>query len=288
MKKRKYGKNGIELSVIGFGGILVMNESAEDSARVVSKAVDAGINYFDVAPQYGNAQDMLGPALKPFRKDVFLACKTLERTADEARRDLEESLRLLKTDYFDLYQLHSVTTREDVDLILGPSGALELFEEARRNGLVRHLGFSAHSEDAALALLDAFDFDSVLFPLNVWTWHAGDFGKRVLDKTAEKNVTVLALKSLAKRRILEDETGPVEKAWYWPVESYEEALVNLRFTLGLPGVTAAVSPGDETLFDWMLKAGKEYSPLSEAEQEKLEKEAENYPLIFDAHHSGWQ
>ena len=288
MKKRAYGKTGIELSVIGFGGILVMNETARDSARIVSKAVDAGINYFDVAPQYGNAQEMLGPALQPYRKNVFLACKTLGRTSEDAQNDLQESLELLKTDYFDLYQLHAVTTKEDVDSILGPSGALETILKAREDGIIRYIGFSAHSEEAALTLLGAFSFDSILFPLNSYTWHAGNFGKKVLKQANERQIPLLALKSLAKRKIREGEQGPVKKAWYWPVESYEEARLNLRFTLSIPGVTAAVSPGEEYLFDWMLKAEEEYSPLSHDEDNFLKKEASKIPLIFDAHHSEWE
>jgi aryl-alcohol dehydrogenase-like predicted oxidoreductase len=131
MRTRPYGNTGVELSVIGFGGILVMNETALDSDQVVGKAVDAGINYFDVAPNYGNAQIMLGPALEPYRKDVFLACKTELRTAAEAEKDLANSLKLLRTDHFDLYQLHAVTTKGDVNTILGPGGAMETLVKAK-------------------------------------------------------------------------------------------------------------------------------------------------------------
>ena len=110
MQYRDYGTTGQKLSIIAFAGIVVKEESAKDSSRYVSWAIDQGINYFDVAPGYGNAQNMLGPALGHYRSDVFLACKTKYRTGLEARADLENSLKLLRTDHFDLYQMHAMTT----------------------------------------------------------------------------------------------------------------------------------------------------------------------------------
>ena len=145
MEKRGLGKTGESLSMVGFGGVVVMNEEPSFASRVVAQAVERGINYFDVAPTYGNAEERLGPALEPYRKDVFLACKTEKRTAEEASEALHRSLELLRTDHLDLYQLHAVTKMEEVEQILGPGGALETFVKAREQGLVRYLGFSAHS-----------------------------------------------------------------------------------------------------------------------------------------------
>ena len=108
----------------------------------------------------GTAQTMLGPALAPFRDQVVLSCKTAERDAAGARRELEESLQLLQTDYFDIYQCHGVTDDEQVDTILGPGGALEAFKEARAEGKVKYLGFSAHDEDAALRMVASDEFDT--------------------------------------------------------------------------------------------------------------------------------
>ncbi len=287
MQKRPYGKSGIDLSVIGFGGILVTDESKADASRIVSKAIETGINYFDVAPSYGNAQEMLGPALAPYRKDVFLACKTNVRDAEGARKDMENSFRLLKTDWFDLYQLHGAAGREETEKILAPGGALETLDKAKQRGDVRFLGFSAHSEEAALTLMEAYDFDSILFPVNWITWFSGDFGRKVLPAARKKGLSILALKSLAKMAIPQGQPRPEEKAWYHPVESYEEALRGLRFTLGTEGVTAAVSPGVEQLFDWMVKAEKEWTPLSEQELKQMKADAGDKSLIFDANHSQW-
>ena len=280
MFKRKLGKTGENLSVVGFGGIIVMNATTEDAARNVSIAVnERGINYFDVAPSYGNAEEMLGPALEPYRKDVFLACKTAKRDAKGAQEELERSLQHLRTDHFDLYQLHGVAKMEEVDTIFGPGGALETFQKAREKGLVRHLGFSAHSEEAALALMDNFNFDSILFPFNWVTWYQGKFGPRVLDKAKEKGMGILALKALAKRQWGENETRQWDKAWYSPVDTYEEALLGLRFTLSL-GVTAAVSPGHAEFLWWACDAADQFTPLSEAEMTEVARLGEGLAPIF--------
>ncbi len=121
LERRALGRTGEHLSMIGFGGIVVMNATTQEAATRVSEAIDRGVNYFDVAPSYGNAQDMLGPALEPYRKNVFLACKTTERGKDLSQEELDGSLRAMRTDHFDLYQLHAVTTLKDVEQIFASS-----------------------------------------------------------------------------------------------------------------------------------------------------------------------
>lgn len=242
MKKRALGKTGEMLSVIGFGGIVVMNVTPEEAASHVSEGIDRGINYFDVAPSYGNAEERLGPALKPYRDQVFLACKTLKRTGTEARTELETSLRQMQTGRFDLYQFHAVTSMEDAQQILAPGGALEAVLKARREGLIRYIGFSAHSEEAALYLLEQFPFDSVMFPVNFHCWNEGGFGPRLCEKASGKGTGVIAIKALAKRRVLDGESKVWKKCWYIPYDTPEEAAGALGFTLSKP-VTAALCPG---------------------------------------------
>ena len=168
--KRQYGRTKEKLSIIGFGGMVVKDVTPKEAANFVAEAVDRGVNYFDVAPYYGNAQQRLGPALKPYRQKCFLACKTLERDAAGAAKELKQSLKLLKTDYFDLYQLHALTDVEEVEQAFGPGGAMETILKAKEDGKIRYIGFSAHSEEAAHAAMDRFDFDSILFPLSFPTW----------------------------------------------------------------------------------------------------------------------
>lgn len=264
IEKRSLGSTGEKISMIGFGGIVVMDASTEEAASRVKEAIDHGINYFDVAPSYGNAEQMLGPALKPYRKDVFLACKTGERKKEGARRELEQSLKYMETDHFDLYQFHAVTSLEDVETILGPGGALETFLEAREEGKIRFIGFSAHSVEAAMALMDGFDFDTILFPFNFATWYAGNFGPQVMEKAKANKMGILALKAMAWRPWEEGEERTVEKAWYKPLPNKTEAEKGLRFTLSHP-VTAAIPPGDENLFSMALDLAKDFRPMDENE-----------------------
>jgi len=279
MNKRILGRTGEKLSIIGFGGILVMDETAKESERLVEKAIEKGINYFDVAPNYGNAQEMLGPALKTYRNDVFLACKSELRDYDGVMSDFSESLKLLKTDHIDLYQLHAVTTAEDVDKILSKNGALNAFVELRDKGVIRYIGFSAHTEEAALKLLENFDFDTILFPFNWVTWNKNDFGKKLMEVARERNLGILALKALAKRALAKDEKRAFPKSWYYPVDTLDEAKKALRFTLTLP-VTAAVTPGHEKFFDWACNIAEEFSPLKDEELVELKEKALQLTPIF--------
>lgn len=280
MEKRILGKTGEKLSIIGFGGIIVMNETTQDASRYVSQAIDRGINYFDVAPEYGNAQEMLGPALEPYRKDVFLACKTLERTKQGAKKELYDSLKKLRTDYLDLYQFHAVTTIDEVNQIIGPAGALECFIEAKEKGLVRYLGFTAHSEEAAIALMDMYDFSSILFPINWALWFKDNFGPAVLNKAKEKKIGILAIKALAKRALGKNEKKKWSKCWYVPAESFEEAALGLRFTLSLP-VTSSVSPSHAELLWWSCDIADQLKPISKEELDILKNKLENIDTIIE-------
>ena len=279
MEKRVLGRTGERLSVVGFGGIVLMNEEPSAASRIVARAVERGINYFDVAPSYGNSEERLGPALEPYRSSVFLACKTTKRTRQEASEELHQSLKRLRTEHVDLYQLHGVHSLEEVDRIMGPEGAMEAFLQAREEGLTRYLGFSAHSEEAALALLDRFSFDSILFPFNYVCWHQGQFGPRALEKALEKGVGILALKALAKRKWKEGEERKWPKCWYSPVDTPDEALMALRFVLSRP-ITAATSPSHADLLWWECDAADRFEPLSEEEAAQVARLSEGLEPIF--------
>lgn len=282
LARRPFGRTGIPLSVIGMGGIVVKDAVQEHANRVVAEFVERGVNYFDVAPSYGDAEDKLGPALEPHRKSVFLACKTGKRNREEATAELESSLKKLRTDHFDLYQLHGVTdVAKDIDPVFAKGGAMEALIEAKRTGQVRHLGFSAHSVEAATIAMDRFDFDSVLFPVNFATYYGGQFGPQFLDKVQTKGMARLALKALALQKWPENdpEKKRYSKCWYQPITDRRLAGLALRFTLGQP-VTAALPPGDESLFRLALDLASNIPPLAEAEFQELQALASELDPLF--------
>jgi aryl-alcohol dehydrogenase-like predicted oxidoreductase len=267
--KRLY-KDQVYLSIIGLGGMALVGMQQRAANNLVSESMDRGINYCDVAPFYGDgeAEEKMGIALKPYRGKVFLACKTLERSAQGAREELDRSLRRLHTDRFDLYQFHSLSDVDEVAEIFAPGGAMETYLQARQAGKVRYIGFSAHSVDAALAMLDHFRFDSILFPINFICYKRGNFGPQVMAKAKEQGVARLAIKAMAHGPWRKGEEKKYPNCWYRPIEDRKLARQALRFALS-EGVTAAIPPGDERLFRMALDLASDLPPLEAGEREEL-------------------
>jgi aryl-alcohol dehydrogenase-like predicted oxidoreductase len=271
--KRPY-KPGVDLSIIGFGGIVVCGQEQKAADREVAQAIDRGVNYFDVAPTYfdGEAENKLGIALKTRRKGVFLACKTGKRDAAGSRAELEQSLKRLNTDHFDLYQLHAVSNPLEVEELMDPGGALETLDKAKKEGKIRFLGVSVHNAQIGVYLMDTYPFDSILFPVNYTTWEKNYFGPQIMAKAKQIGVSRLALKSLAQGRLPENtksESTKYPKCWYQPIDDPELAALALRWTLN-QDITAAIPPGDERLFHMALDIASGPIPaLNTAELKRL-------------------
>ena len=298
MKYRSLGNTGFNVSAVVYGGIvsasvldnrLMLDDGQKQSDYFVSWAVDQGVNYFDVAPSYGNAQEMLGNSLAPYRKNVHLACKTEKRRRADAEPEMLESLKLLKTDYFDVYQLHALSTMEDVETAFGPGGVMDMLVEMKEKGLARKLGFTAHSEKVALRALELFPFDTVLFPFN---WHLNmAFGKgdQLLKTAKDKGIGVLCMKSMIDRSWKEDEdryTSSYPKSWCRPFDVEKEnglLLAAVKYALSL-GVDTIVPPGNFDHFKFAVDHIDEMleKPLSEEERAMLAKhldEVKDYPFF---------
>lgn len=281
LPKRILGRTREKLSMIGFGGIIVSNIEQSEANNRIALAIDQGCNYFDVAPTYGNAEEILGPALEPFRKDCFLACKTQKRDAAGAEEELHASLKNLKTDYFDLYQLHAISSVEQVEQAFGSGGAMETFLKAKEEGLVRYLGFSAHSQEAALLAMEKYDFDTILIPVNFVCWFQGNFGPAALAKAKENGMGILALKGLAHTVIPEGKEKPYEKCWYIPLEEETISNLALKWTFS-QGVTAAIPPGEYKFWDRAVSIAQNPSELKEEQIEQIQKASEGVEPIFKA------
>jgi len=270
---------GQELSKIAFGGVIVSGEKQEDADRFVDEALAMGVNYFDVAPTYGDAEVKLGNAFKGRREDVFLACKTEDRTKAGAQKLLDASLKNLKTDYFDLYQLHAVYNLEDVEQIFGPDGAFETFKKAKEDGVIKRIGFSAHSTEAALALMSYYDFDSILFPFNFVSMLKNGYGMHVLKEAKKRNMAILGIKSMALTEHLATDDVDHPKAWYHPIEDFELASSAVRYAVN-QGVDVIIPPGDFASFKWAVEIAEGSLDLTEADMTALNDAAKMTVPLF--------
>ncbi len=279
LPKRPYGKTGVQLSIVGLGGASVMKLPQRQVNEIVAWALDRGVNYFDVAPTYGDSELLYGVALKKHRKKIFLACKTLKRDARGAEQEFTQSLKRLQTDYIDLYQFHAISSMEDVEKIFAPGGAMEFFLRAREKGWIRFIGFSAHSEEAALAALEKYPFDSVLYPVNFVMYFKGNFGPELLKRAREKGTAVLAIKAIALERWRKGEKRKYPRLWYRPLAEPEKALLALKFTLTRP-VVATVPPADPELFKLVATLAPEASSISRSELRTLQSLSRHYQPIF--------
>lgn len=295
MKKHLLGKTGYQVSGIIYGGIISTDETQADSDRYVAWSIERGVNYFDVAPSYGDAEIKLGESLKPYRKDVYLACKTTERKREKAWEEIQKSLKLLHTDYFDLFQLHSITTPEDVEQIFGKGGTMELLLELHQKGVIRKIGFSAHSEFAALKCLELYDFASVLFPTNYQINMREGIGNRLSALKGEKGFGLLGMKSFIDRAWLNQEErddSPYPKSWCKPFypDQKELRVAGMKYALAM-GADVLVPPGNFENYSFMVEHCEEVftKPLSDQERALLK---ERYQAVqelpfFRLHDGGW-
>jgi predicted aldo/keto reductase-like oxidoreductase len=282
LPKRPYGKSGDMLSVIGFPGLVLRNYNQSYANNLIREAYERGVNYFDVAPTYGDAELKLGPALEPYRKDVFLACKSKQRIRTEFVQEFHNSLKNLRTDYFDLYQLHVLRKKEDIEQAFGPGGAVEELDKLKKSGAIRHTGFSAHNVETALMAMKYYDFDSILFPISYVLQYKGNFGEQVIDYANKRGVSVFAMKSFVRSKLTPEAKKTIyPNWWYRPIDDPEEIYMALRYSMSLP-VTSLVPPGtgSDSIYKMALDLAPSFIPLTEAEKLTLKQEASKLDPLF--------
>jgi predicted aldo/keto reductase-like oxidoreductase len=283
MEKRRFGRTGHMSTIVIFGSFAVGQISQEEADPVMELLLEHGVNHIDVAPSYHDAELRLGPWLERHRDQFFLGCKTQLRDRYEAREELHRSLERLRVDSFDLYQLHAVTTMEELEQCFAPGGSLEAIVEAREQGLTRYVGITSHGMLAPrveIAALERFDFDSLLFPLNFKMW--GDEAYRqeattLLQMAAERDVGTMVIKSLTRGPW--GDQKPRYHTWYEPFDDPDSVERALRFALSQP-VTGAISAGDARLLPMILDAAERFQPMDEAEQSELLATADKYEPLF--------
>ncbi|MDE2665473.1 MAG: aldo/keto reductase [Acidobacteriota bacterium] len=205
--KRVFGKTGEKLTVVGQAGGRFPLISDREAIAVTRRAVDLGINYFDTAHSYwnGHSEEIYGEVLPQFRRQVFITTKSVKRTRREAEAELHLSLKRLRTDYVDLWQVHSVSELDEIDRILGPGGAMEAFEAAKKAGKCRFIGFTGHRDPHVhVAMLKAYPgFDTILMPLHIADPAYLSFENHVLPLAIEQNLGIQGMKNFANAKLLQ-------------------------------------------------------------------------------------
>jgi len=280
MKQRLLGRTGHNSTVLAFGAAALYNGNERMAQEAVDIALDHGINHFDIAPSYGRAEELLGPLIPSFRERIFLACKTLRRDKEGAATELRSSLDRLRTDKFDLYQIHGVSSLEDVDKALGEGGAIETFLSAREQGTAKYIGITGHNAAAISEALTRFDFDTVMLPLNfVAAAHPSpenDF-RPVLKVMEQKNLGAICIKAIAKGRWQTNERR--HSTWYEPFDDQAEIDLALWFSLS-HSIDTAVLPADVRLWPKVIDAAERLRDLSESEVAQLRAKAKPLRPLF--------
>lgn len=270
---RTFGKTGEKLTIVGQAGGRFPLITFEEAKAVTLRAYELGINYFDTAHSYwnGRSEEVYGAVLPQFRKDVFITTKTVDRTRRGAEKELHLSLKRLKTDYVDLWQIHSVTSSEDLTKIFAPGGAMEAFEAAKKAGKCRFIGFTGHHDPAAhLEMLHSYDqFDTILMPL-----HAADpsylsFEKKVLPEAVKQGLGIQGMKITANSKLLQS-------------FSVRECI---NYTLSLPIHCVTLGATTVGQIEDDVRIAREFKPYAEVELSQLRERAQR---LGGAHLEDWK
>jgi len=260
--KRPLGRTGVDVTILGIGGGHLIRKSTEEGMRIVHEAIDSGVTFMDNAWDYANnrSEEAMGTALEGKRQRVFLMTKmcTHGRGKKVGLLHLEQSLRRLRTDYLDLWQIHEVGCRDDAERIFGPGGPAEALLEAKRQGKVRFIGFTGHTDPSVhlSVLRQEFPFDTCQLPLNVFDSGFQSFERQVLPELIRQGIAPIAMKSLCGNG------KPVASG----LVTAEEAI---RYTLSLPVSTLVSGIDSVEMLRQNVRIARRFAPMSPAEMDRL-------------------
>lgn len=246
MEYRVLGKTGLEISRLGFGGIPIQKTDAEATKALVRDLINAGVNYIDTARGYTVSEEYLGYALEGVRDKFVLATKSMARTKEAMEKDVDISLKNLRTDYIDIYQIHNPNAN-DLQQVMASGGALEALLDAKEKGKIGHIGITLHSADLFRQAVELPWVETIMFPYNIVETQ----GEELIAKCVEKNIGFVCMKPLAGGAI-------------------DDAKTAIRFVVSNPAVTVVI-PGmaDKAEIEQNVLAAADTSPLTDEEQEKV-------------------
>ena len=283
METRRFGRTGHMSTVAIFGAAAFSEVSQEEADKAMELIIEAGVNHIDIARSYGEAELRVGPWMPRERDRFFLGSKTTQRTKEDAWKELQESLKRLQIEALDLYQIHAITTMEELDAVTMKGGALEAFVEARREGLTQFIGITGHGVNAPQIYLEAlrrFDFDSVLFPLNFVQMGNPEYRKYAEELIATckaKDVGVMIIKSVTKGPW--GEKQHTATTWYEPFDKIDEIQKGVNFAISYD-VAGICTAGDTRVMPLVIQACQNFSRLNKDEMEGMIKSGREYEPLF--------
>ena len=285
MPTRNLGKTGFRVGLFSLGGQAALEKPSNEAVAVplIERALDLGVNYVDTSARYGGearwSEQYFGQVMARRRNEAFLATKTHDRTRDGSLRLLETSLKLLKTGHVDLWQLHAMSTMDDVEKVCAKGGALEAFQHAREQKLVRFLGLSGHTDPAVLAeAVRRFPFDAILLAINAADPHHLPFGSELLPLVVEKEMGIVGMKVPARGRLLSGYVPPPLEEQRGKIKATRPGTLTMpeamRYVLSLPVSTVIVGCDSVAQLEENVAIARSFTPLTHAQMAALETKAE--------------
>ncbi len=279
MQKRRLGKTGLVVSVVGFGGIPIISRSRNEAEKVIRYAYDKGINFFDTARAYGDSEDKIGAALKDVRDEVIVATKTHQRTKESAARaGLKQSLRNLQTDRIDLVQLHGIDSEETLERAMSSEGSLAALEEAKSKAKIDYIGISGHNPYVLEKAIRTQRFDTVLVPLNVLDRRSSE---RLIPIAKELDLGIIIMKAMGGcgaplqypqwgarflGKLEEDWPDPSEFVAHFGKDEIERAARSLRFVLAHDIDTVIPGLRSTKQVDYVVEVAEDFKELTSKEK----------------------
>lgn len=264
LPRRPLGRTGVDVTIFGLGGegVLRTHGRLPEARAVIQRAIDVGVSYFDCARAYAGSEEYYGASLDGSRPKIFLTSKAFERTRKGAMAQLEQTLRNMRTDYLDLWQMHDMRDPSEADEVSAPDGALEAFRQAREQGKARFLGVTGHYDPAVLSkFIDLFDFDTVLLPVNPTEIYHSSFLDSTLRRAHEKGMGIIGMK-VPGRGYLVRGTGSMEPL--------------MRYALSYPVSTVIIGCDTPEQVEENARIARGFTPMPEDEMRKLERDLQPF------------
>jgi aryl-alcohol dehydrogenase-like predicted oxidoreductase len=263
LPKRTYGKTGVRMPILALGGAGVLQDASRkaEAIAIIREAVEQGVYYLDTAQQYRDSERIFGEALDGIRSKVFLSTKSGRRDYDGAWRDLENSLKRLRTDRLEQWIVHHVSYPHEIERLFAPDGAIKAFQQAKEQKIVQYVGISGHNDPQVIkTAMERFPFDMVLFPLNpTEPHHPRTFAKEFLEYARRKGIGLAVMKVMGVGRLVGDGRFTVSELF--------------RYALSYPIHTAVILPNSMRELRELIAAARAFAPLSSDELRALEARA---------------